>query len=129
MSWSGDYAQASARAEEAGVDIELRYTVPKEGSGLWVDSLLIPADAPHLDNAYTFLDFIMRPEIAADIARTVNYANCNSSSWDYLPDEMLDNPAIFPDEAVWQVLYPIYSTDPKRERPRTRAFARAKSGI
>lgn len=129
MSWSGDYAQAAARAEEVGIDIELRYTIPKEGSGLWVDSLYIPADAPHVDNAYRFLDFMLRPDIAADIAMTVNYANCNRGSWDLLPPEMLNNPAIFPDEAAWQVLYPIRSTDPKRERPRTRAFARAKSGI
>ena len=70
MSWSGDYAQAAARAEEAGIDIELRYTIPKEGSGLWVDGLYIPSDAPHKDNAYLFLNFLMRPEIAADNANT-----------------------------------------------------------
>ena len=45
MSWSGDYATAKARASEAGLDIDLRYTMPKEGSGLWVDGLYILADA------------------------------------------------------------------------------------
>src|SRR5690606_10491599 len=44
MSWSGDYAQASMRAKEAGIDIDLRYTMPKEGSGLWVDSMFVPDD-------------------------------------------------------------------------------------
>jgi len=129
MSWSGDFAQASTRAEEAGIDIELRYTVPKEGSGLWVDGLFIPTDAPHKDNAYLFLDFLLRPDIAADIANTVFYANANGASWEFVKPEILNNPSIFPDEETWRRLYPILSADPKRERPRTRAFARVKSGI
>jgi putrescine transport system substrate-binding protein len=129
MSWSGDYAQAQARAEEAGIDMELRYTIPKEGSGLWVDGLYMPADAPHKDNAYLFLDFMMRPDIAAANVNNSRYANANASSWELLDPEILNNPAIFPTEETWAVLYPIKTADPKRERPRTRAFASAKSGI
>ncbi|MGB5335794.1 MAG: polyamine ABC transporter substrate-binding protein [Woeseiaceae bacterium] len=129
MSWSGDFAQASTRAEEAGIDIELRYTVPKEGSGLWVDGLYIPSDAPHKDNAYKFLDYLMRADVAADIANTIFYANANSASWEFIKPEIINNPSIFPDEQTWQRLYPILSADPKRERPRTRAFARVKSGL
>ena len=129
MSWSGDYAQAQARADEANIDIELRYTIPKEGSGLWADGVYIPVDAPHKDNAYRFLDFLMRPDIAAANINNSRYANANRSSWELVDPEILNNPAIFPDEAVWAVLYPIATADPKRERPRTRAFARAKSGI
>jgi putrescine transport system substrate-binding protein len=129
MSWSGDYASAANRAKEAGIDIEFRYTAPKEGSGLWVDGLYIPSDAPHKDNAYTFLNFMMRPEIAAANTNQVNYANANGASWKFLSLELLENPAIFPDEAIWDILYPIKTADQKRERPRTRAFARAKSGI
>ncbi len=129
MSWSGDFAQAAARAHEAGIEIDLRYTLPKEGSGLWVDSLLIPSDAPHPDNAYLFINFMMRPDVAADIANTIHYANSNRSSWEYMKPEIINNPAIFPDEETWDLLYPIRSADPKRERPRTRAFARVKSGI
>jgi len=129
MSWSGDYAQAAARAKEAGIDIELRYTAPKEGSGLWVDGLYIPSDAPNKDTAYLFLNFLLRPDIAAANAGHSNYANANAASWQLMAPELLENPAIFPDEAVWEILYPIETVDPKRERPRTRAFARAKSGI
>ena len=129
MSWSGDFAQAATRAEEAGLDIELRYTVPKEGSGLWVDGLYIPADAPHMENAYKFLNFMMRPDVAADIANTVYYAYANRASWELIKPEILNDPSIFPDEKTWEILYPILSADPKRERPRTRAFARVKSGL
>jgi putrescine transport system substrate-binding protein len=129
MSWSGDYAQAQARAEEAGIDIELRYTIPKEGSGLWVDGLYIPSDAPHKDNAYRFLDFMLRPDIAAANVNNSRYANANGASWELLDPDILNNPAIFPTDEVWNVLYPIKTADPKRERPRTRAYASAKSGI
>ncbi len=129
MSWSGDFAQAAARAAEAGVDIDLRYTVPKEGSGLWVDGLYILSDAPHRENAYKFLDYLMRADVAADIANTVFYANANAASWEFVKPEILKNPSIYPDAETWSRLYPIHSADPKRERPRTRTFARVKSGI
>ncbi len=129
MSWSGDYAQAATRAEEAGIDIELRYTMPKEGSGLWIDGLYIPSDAPHRENAYRFINYLLRADVAADIANTVFYANANRASWQYIEPELRNNPAIFPDEQSWERLYPILSADPKDERPRTRAFARVKSGL
>jgi putrescine transport system substrate-binding protein len=71
----------------------------------------------------------MRADIAADIANTVFYANANAASWEFVKPEILNNPSIFPDEETWSRLYPIHSADPKRERPRTRTFARVKSGI
>lgn len=129
MSWSGDYITAQRRAKEAGLDLDLRYTIPKEGSGLWVDGLYMPADAPHKDNAYLFMNFLMRPDIAADIAIEVGYANWNKASWELIGPEMLSNPAVFPDEETFKITYPILTADPKRERPRTRAFARIKAGI
>jgi putrescine transport system substrate-binding protein len=129
MSWGGDYANAARRAGEAGLDLDLRYTMPKEGSGLWVDGVYMPSDAPHKDNAYLFMNFLMRPDIAADIAREVQYANSNRSSWALLSDEFMHNRAIFPSEEDWDVLYPVLSVDPKRERFRTRSFARVKAGI
>jgi ABC-type multidrug transport system fused ATPase/permease subunit len=65
MSWSGDYARARANAAEAGIDVDLAYTVPSEGSVSWFDFLVIPADAPHPDNAHRFIDFLLRPEVIA----------------------------------------------------------------
>jgi putrescine transport system substrate-binding protein len=129
MSWSGDYAAANRRAREAGIDVELRYTMPKEGSGLWVDGVYIPTDAPHTDNAYLFLNFLMRPDIAADIANEVAYANSNKSSWPLIDPDLMNDPAIYPRKEDWATLYPVLSVDPKRERFRTRSFARVKAGI
>lgn len=129
MSWSGDYAQAATRAAEAGIDIDLRYTMPKEGSRLWVDGFFVPADAPHEANAYRFIDFMLRADVAAANANTVYYANANRASWPMVLPEILENPAIFPDEETWDVIFAVNPVDPRDERPRTRAFARVKSGL
>lgn len=129
MSWSGDYKQAAARAEEAGLDIDLRYTIPKEGSGLWVDGMYMPADAPHVDNAYRFMNFILRPRILADISNHVYYPNASEAARQFMDAKVLDDPGIYPTDRIWARVYPILSAPPKLERPRTRAWARVKSGI
>jgi putrescine transport system substrate-binding protein len=129
MSWSGDYAAAARRAREGGLDLELRCTIPKEGSGLWADGVYMPTDAPHKDNAYLFMNFLMRPDIAADIANQVDYANINKSSWALTRPELLNDPAIYPRDEDWGLVYPVLPVEPKRERYRTRSFARVKAGI
>jgi putrescine transport system substrate-binding protein len=129
QSWSGTYGQSLRRTSEAGIDINLRYTVPVEGSSLWVDGLYILSDAEHKDNAYLFLDFMMRPEIAAEVANMVYYANANRASWPLLDPEMLANPAVFPDDETWARLFASLPPGPKQERYMTRAFSRLKSGL
>jgi len=129
MSWSGDYAQAAARAEEAGLEIELHYTVPKEGSGLWVDGMYIPNDAPHPDNAYKFMNFILRPDVLAAISDYTFYANASETAREYMDPRVLNDPGIYPDESTWAIMYPVQSAAPKEERIRTRAWARVKTGI
>lgn len=129
MSWSGDYALSTARAAEAGVDIDLRYVVPKEGGPIWIDGIYIPSDAPHVSNAHRFINFLLRADVAAKNTNFNYYANANGASFKLLDDDVLNNPAVYPDAAVWQRLYAIEPTDPVRERPRTRTLARIKSGI
>jgi putrescine transport system substrate-binding protein len=128
-SWSGDFMQAAKRAEEAGIDIDLRYSIAKEGSALWVDGFYIPSDASHKDNAYLFINFMTRPDIAAANANSVYYANANRASWEFVNPDILNDPATFPDEAMWEQLYLVEVFDPQRIRPRTRMFARVKSGL
>jgi putrescine transport system substrate-binding protein len=129
MNWSGDYATAARAAAEANIDIELRYTVPVEGGALWIDGIYIPIDAPHAENAHKFINFLLRADIAADIAKQVDYANANAASWEFLSEELLNNPAIYPDEEIWNRIFAIDVADPVRERVRTRTLARAKSGL
>lgn len=129
MSWSGDYATAKWRAAEAGVDIDLRYTAPKEGTGMWVDGMFIPDDARHKDNAYLFINFILRPDVSADLVNTVNYATANSAAWPLIDPDVMNDPAIFPTEEILSVMYATTAQDPKQERLRTRAYVQAKSGL
>ena len=129
MTWSGDYTQAQLRADEAGTGVELAYSVPREGTVLWFDTLLIPADAPHPENAHRFLDFLMRPEVIAPISELTGYGNANLASIPYLDPKLASDPAAYPpmeQRERWQAGR-IY--DPKLERRRTRAWSRVKTGL
>jgi len=129
MSWSGDYATARNRATEAGIQLDLAYTVPAEGSVFWFDAMFIPSDAPHPDNAYRFIDFILRPEVIAAITNKVNYANAVLPSSQYVTPEILRDPAVYATPEIVDRLVTTDTLPPKTERLRTRAWARAKSGI
>ncbi len=129
QSWSGTYGQALQRAREAGIDLDLRYTVPLEGTSLWVDGFYIPSDSANKDNAYLFIDFMMRPEVAAEVANMVYYANANRASWPLLNPEMLANPGVFPDDETWTRLFASLPPTPLQERYMTRSFSRLKSGL
>lgn len=129
MSYSGDYAQAAARAAEVGRTIQLGYSVPLEGSRLWFDSLYIPSDAPNKDHAYAFIDFIMRPENIAEISNFIFYANGIVTSKPLVRAELLNDPGIYPDAEVFERLFIATPIPPKASRLRNRAWARIKSGL
>ena len=80
FSWSGDYATAASRAEEAGVKIDLAYSVPDTGGPAWFDGWLIPSDAPHPENALIFINYMLRPKVIAAATNFTNYANANKAS-------------------------------------------------
>ena len=88
--WSGQFAKAMAK------DPDLEYVLPKEGASYYVDNLAIPASAPHPELAHAFLDFTMEAEIAAEICRTTYYSSPSRAGLAFLPEEMRNNPAIFP---------------------------------
>lgn len=129
MSWSGDYSSAQQRADEVGIDIELAYMVPREGTVLFLDSMLIPADAPHPENAHLFLDFLMRPEVIASISDELRYANANRASLPLIDPALRNDPAAYPsleDRQNWRsgVIY-----EPQLERRRTRSWSRVKTDL
>jgi len=94
MSWSGDYAQAMMRAKQVGKPVPLAYTTQKEGTLAWFDLWFIPADAPHPDNAHVFLNYLLRPDVAAPIVVETRYATPNLEAKKLLPAEILDDPAV-----------------------------------
>ena len=129
MSWSGDYSIASSRAAAAGVDIDLAYSIPQEGSILWVDNVYIPSDAPHRENAYLFLDYLLRPQVIAAASNYIGYANANRSATPYVDPEMTGDIAIYPDPKTLELLQTTEVLVPKLERLRSRTWTRIKTGL
>ena len=78
VGFSGDIFIAAARAEEVGNGIEIAYSLPTEGAQLWFDMMAIPSDAPNPDAAHAWINFIMDPQVTADITNYVSYANANA---------------------------------------------------
>ena len=128
MTWSGDYAVAATRAEEAGLKINLTYTVPKEGSNIWFDAMLIPKDAPHPDNALLFLNYMLRPDVIAECTNYTYYANGNQASRKLVLPEILEDPAIYPDAETQKRMFPSVVRDEAMQRVITREWTRLKTG-
>ena len=78
---------------------DLEFAVPKEGTNLWIDSMVIPKNAEHVDNAHKFIDFICRPDIALKIFDYLNYSTPNICVQEMEEDPELKNSKIaFPDD-------------------------------
>jgi putrescine transport system substrate-binding protein len=129
MTWSGDYAVAATRAEEAGLKINLAYTIPKEGSNIWFDAMLIPKDAPNPENALLFMNYMLRPDVAADCTNYIYYANGNQASKQFVNKEILDDPAIYPDAETQKRMFPSVVRDEAMQRVITREWTRLKTGL
>jgi putrescine transport system substrate-binding protein len=128
MTWSGDYAVAAGRAEEAGIKIDLQYTVPKEGSNIWFDAMLIPKDAPNPDNAHLFLNYMLRPDVIAECTNYTYYANGNAASRKLVLPEILEDPAIYPDAETQKRMFPAVVRDEEIQRVITREWTKLKTG-
>jgi putrescine transport system substrate-binding protein len=128
MSWSGDYQTARARAREAGVDVNLAFTVPKEGANEWLDAFLIPADAPHPEAAHKFIAFMLDPKIIAEVTNDIHYGNDNRAAAPFIDKDILDDPAIYPPPEVEARLYQSLEVNGPTERLRTRTWTRIKTG-
>ncbi len=128
VGYSGDVLQARDRASEADNGVNIQYSIPKEGALMWLDSFAIPADAPHYDNANAFINFMLKPEIAARNSNYVYYANGNKGSQEYLNEDVIGDKAIYPDEATIAKLYTTTPNDPKVQREVTRIWTEVKTG-
>ncbi|SLN16399.1 polyamine ABC transporter substrate-binding protein [Oceanibacterium hippocampi] len=127
VGWSGDVLQARDRAAEAGNNVSVEYTIPKEGTLMWFDNLAIPADAPHPDNALAFINYLMRPEVIAKATNYVYYANGNKASKSLVDPEVTGDPAIYPSDEVVDRLYVTTPYDRKSQRIVTRLWTNLKA--
>jgi putrescine transport system substrate-binding protein len=128
LDYSGDVVQASARAQEAKRGVSVRYIAPKEGAQLGFDMLAIPADAEHKDAAFTFINFVLQPDVMASITNTVRYANAVPASRPMIRPELLADSNIFPTQEQMNSFFTVSAVPPAVERQRTRMWARFKAG-
>ncbi|MEC8573524.1 MAG: polyamine ABC transporter substrate-binding protein [Pseudomonadota bacterium] len=126
--WSGDILQARDRAAEADNGVEIVYNAPKEGALMWFDQMAIPVDAPNPEAAHKFLNFIMEAQNMAAASNYVYYANGNKASQEFLEEDVIGDPAIYPNEETLQNLYIKEAYPPKVQRKATRMWTKVKSG-
>ncbi len=126
--WSGDILQSRDRAWEADNGVEIAYNAAAEGSLMWFDQMAIPVDAPNPEGAHVFLNFILDAQNMAAASNYVYYANGNEASQEYLVEDVIGDPAIYPTP---ETIKTLYTTDPypaKVQRVVTRLWTKIKSG-
>jgi putrescine transport system substrate-binding protein len=128
LGWSGDVKQARDRAKDAGKGIEIKYSIPKEGTIMNFDMLAIPADAPHPHNALLFINYLLEPEVAAKNSNLVKYANVNAASTPMLVDAVKGDPNIYPPPDILAKLVPEPPRSQEYQRQLTRTWTRFKTG-
>ena len=128
VGWTGDVFQARERAAEADQGVVIDYSIPKEGAQMWFDQMAIPADAPHVEEAHEFLNYIMRPEVIAKASNYVFYANGNKASQALLDEAVIGDPAVYPDEETMANLFTTVPLDPKTQRRVTRSWTKIVTG-
>ena len=124
MGWSGDVFIA---ADEAAEGVEAWYSIPSEGTVIWFDMMAIPSDAKNVENAHKFINYIMRPQVAADITNYVWYSNPNQAANELVDPEIFEDPAIYPDEATLSMLFADTADSPKKAKLSSKYFNKFKS--
>ncbi|WP_434560142.1 polyamine ABC transporter substrate-binding protein [Pseudomonas sp. Z5-35] len=126
--FSGDIFQARERASEAGKGVDIAYVIPKEGGNLWFDMLAIPRDASNVKEAHAFINYLLKPEVIAQVSDYVGYANPNPKAGELMDQEVRTDEAVYPPQAVVDKLYVNSELPPKIQRLMTRSWTKVKSG-
>ncbi len=126
--FSGDVFQAKSRAEEAGKGVDVAYVIPKEGGNLWFDMLAIPKDSTNVKEAHAFINYLLQPEVIAQVSDYVGYANPNLKAGDLMDQSVRTDEAVYPPQEVLDKLYVNSELPPKVQRLMTRSWTKVKSG-
>ena len=129
LGYSGDMNIAAKRATEGKTGQKIEALVPSTGGLLFYDNMAIPADAEHPNNAHIFINYILRPEVAAGISNKMSYATMNAESAKFVDKEILQNKSIFlTDEAKGKMVASGVTNNDMR-RIMTRSFTQFKTGL
>lgn len=128
VGYNGDLLQSRDRARDAKKGIDITYQTPKEGTVLWFDNMAIPADAPHPDSAYAFINYILVPQVTADISNFKRFANGNLASQQLLAADVRSDPGIYPTPEIMRRLKVQTADSADQARAQTRAWQKFKTG-
>ena len=128
IGFSGDMFQAKARAAEAGKGMNIAYSIPKEGGALWFDMLAIPKDAANVKEAHAFINYLLKPEVIAQVSDYVGYANPNPGSDKLMEQSIRTDESVYPPQAVLDKTYVSIELPPNIQRLMTRSWTKVKSG-
>lgn len=129
LGWSGDINIAKQRAIDGKTGQKIEALIPKTGGVLFFDVMVIPADAPHPGNAHKFINYIMRPEVAASLTNKVFYANPNKESKKFVKPEIAGNATVFLNEADLKKMAAPDGIGSDIRRTMTRLYTSFKTGI
>ncbi|MGC2459975.1 MAG: polyamine ABC transporter substrate-binding protein [Steroidobacteraceae bacterium] len=128
LGWSGDVGQARARAAEAGKTFKIRYHVAKEGAIMFFDMLAIPADAPHPNNAHLFINYLLRPDVAAKNSSAMHFTTSNAAAYKLVDPAVYNDREVYPSDAQKAHMFPDVSHSLAYTRELNRTWTRFKTG-
>ena len=129
LGWSGDINIARQRAIDGKTGQKIEALIPKIGGIVFMDVMVIPADAPHPNNAHKFINYILKPEVHAAITNKVFYANPNKESRKFIKPEVANNPTVFPSEADMKNMAMPDAINNDIRRSMTRLYTSFKTGL
>ncbi len=127
IGFNGDVVQAAASAKEAHNGIQIAYSIPEEGSTLWLDMVVMPKAAPHEKNAYAYMNYLLDPKVIATISNSIHYANPNSAADEFLDPAVKQDLAIYPPKSVMDKLFIVEDLPPAIARLATRLWTKLKT--
>jgi putrescine transport system substrate-binding protein len=128
VGYNGDVMQARDRAHDANKGIDIKYSIPKEGTILWFDMLAIPKDAPDPDSAYAYINYVMTPQVIADVSNFKRYANANLAAQPLVRADVKEDPAIYPTPEQFTRLSVQLADSAEQTRAITRVWQEFKTG-
>ena len=127
IGFNGDIVQAAASAREAKNGIEIAYSIPDEGSTLWLDMVVMPKSAPHEKNGYTYMNYLLEPKVIASISNSIHYANPNSAADALVDPAVKQDLAIYPPKSVMDKLFTVEDLPAAIARLTTRLWTKLKT--
>ena len=129
LGWSGDINIARQRAIDAKNGNKIEVLVPKTAAALMFDTMAVPADAPHPNNAMLWINYILRPEVHASLTNKVFYANPNKASLKFVRKDIAENKTVFLSDADKQRMAAPEAVPADVRRVITRIYTKFKTGM